>query len=86
MVSAFGRPIPVMKPRYTPKSTEIRVQYTYACFVYTKNDQCDTFLVLYSEFDLPWFDLTAREAKESVRTTRSRAKAAKPSIAESSGN
>jgi hypothetical protein len=39
-----------------------------------------------SEFDLPWFDLDVREAKDSVRTTRSRAKAAKPSTAaESSG-
>ena len=39
-----------------------------------------------SEFDLPWFDLDVREAKDSVRTTRSRAKAAKPSsAAESSG-
>ena len=34
-----------------------------------------------SEFDLPWFDLDVREAKDSVRTTRSRAKAAKPSSA-----
>ena len=42
-------------------------------------------LYMYSEFDLPWFDLDVREAKESVRTTRSRAKAAKPSAAESSG-
>ena len=42
-------------------------------------------LYMYSEFDLPWFDLDVREAKDSVRTTRSRAKAAKPSTAESSG-
>ena len=43
-------------------------------------------LYLCSEFDLPWFDLDVREAKDSVRTTRSRAKAAKPSTAaESSG-
>ena len=32
-------------------------------------------LCLCREFELPWFDVDAREAKETVRTTRSKARA-----------
>ena len=41
-------------------------------------------LPLSSDFELPWFDLDVREAKETVRTTRSKARAALQS-AESAG-
>ena len=41
------------------------------------------FLSAYSEFELPWFDLDAREANENVRTTRSMARATRMSASSS---
>lgn len=41
------------------------------------------FLSAYSEFELHWFDLDAREANENVRTTRSMAKATRMSASSS---
>ena len=46
---------------------------------------CTWLFYVCSEFSLPWFNLDVREAKESVRTTRSRAKATKTSTTDSSG-
>lgn len=43
---------------------------------------CVYFSIL-SEFELPWFDLDVREAKENVRTTRSMAKATRSSASSS---
>ena len=42
-------------------------------------------LSLSSEFELPWFDLDAREEKESVRTTRSKARTTRHSVGSSGG-
>ena len=33
--------------------------------------------LLFREFELPWFNLDERDAKETIRTTRSRARASK---------
>ena len=73
VVSAFGRPIPLLNPRYMTYPQNLATLYH------------GVFRSCLSEFELPWFDLDVREAKESVRTTRSRAKATKTSTADSSG-
>lgn len=60
---AFGCSIPYVEPRYD-------VEVTRFVSLLPLMGYC-------SEFELPWFNLDERDAKETIRTTRSRARASK---------
>ena len=70
-------------PSVPPLSLSLSLTYThtYTC-THTLYPPSPS---LSSEFELPWFDLDAREEKESVRTTRSKARTARQSIGSSGG-
>lgn len=69
---------------YTVKNTVLAFVIEKALFGVTAHTvvSCVYFSIL-SEFELPWFDLDVREAKENVRTTRSMAKATRSSASSS---
>lgn len=60
---AFGCNIPYIEPRCVEVTGFV--------------SHCYIFNGYHREFELPWFNLDERDAKETIRTTRSRARASK---------